>query len=71
MGYRFDFTDPLGHTDKQLQKYEEIRRKYGNKVYLTRQEMLEDKKKLDKELEAAGFPKTQNTGCRFGTNTLT
>ena len=52
MGFRFKF-NPLQNdpTNDQKRKYQALKEKYSNKVYLSPEELVKDKEELDKELE--------------------
>lgn len=67
MGFKFKF-NPLRNdpTNDQKRKYEALKEKYSNKVYLSPEELVKDKKELDKELEKITGNKTFDSNYRFG-----
>ena len=67
MGIKFKF-NPLQNdpTNDQKRKYEALKEKYSNKVYLSPEELVKDKKELDKELEKITGNKTFDSNYRFG-----
>ena len=67
MGFKFQFNPlPKDATNNQKRKYEALKEKYNNKVYLSPEDLVKDKKELDKELVKITGNKTFDSNYRFG-----
>jgi len=66
MGIVMRFGKPSGLDADDQKKYDELKAKYENKVYLSTEEFLKDKKKIDKELEKITGEVTKDTTLKYG-----